>query len=113
MTNEPDFNSLDKQERLRLFRFVCSFAWADLEIADTERNYVQDLVEKLDMDEDERAQIKQWLELPPSPDDIDPTEIPREHRQLFLNAAVAMMQADGRVDAAEVETLSLFEQLLR
>jgi uncharacterized tellurite resistance protein B-like protein len=112
MSNDMDFSVLDREERMRLFRFVCSFAWADLEVADTERKYVNDLVERLEMDSDERTQILAMLELPPAPDDVDPTEIPNEHRQLFLNAMVGMMTADGRVDTAEVETLSLFGQLL-
>lgn len=107
-----DMNDLDTDDRLRLVRFVCSFAWADLEVADTERDFVAKMVRQLDLDDDERAQVEEWMERPPAPEDVDPTDIPPEHRQIFLNAALQMMGADGRVDSREVETFSLFEKLL-
>lgn len=104
---------LSSEERLSLLRFVCAFAWADLEIADNERSFVTDLARKLGADEDEIGQVESWLKIPPPAEDVDPTDIPSEHRQLFLNSAVQMISADGRVDSEEVEILSLFEQLLR
>jgi tellurite resistance protein len=104
---------LSSEDRLRLLRFACAFAWADLEVAKKERRFVADLAKGLGATEEELAQVKRWLKVPPDAEDIDPTEIPPEHRQLFLNAAVQMISADGRVDSEEVEILSLFEQLLR
>ena len=104
---------LSSEERLSLLRFVCAFAWADLEIADNERNFVTDLARKLGSSDDEIDQVQGWLKMPPPAEDVDPTDIPAEHRQLFLNMAVQMISADGRVDTEEVEILSLFEQLLR
>ena len=104
---------LSKEDRLRLVRFVCSFAWADLEVQDAERGFVQRLFEQLELDESEQAQAQQWLKLPPPPEDVDPTDIPQEHRDLFLVQVTQMMTADGVVDPNEMETLTLFEQLLR
>jgi len=104
---------LPKEDRLKLMSFVCSFAWADLEIQDGERDMVRKLVSQLGLEEDEASQVEEWLKVPPRAEDLDPNDIPIEHRQLFLNIALQMVGADGVVDSAEMENLSLLEQLLR
>jgi len=106
-------DALDREDRLQLMRFVCSFAWSDLEISEGERDFVVKLVDRLELDEDERAQVAEWLEVPPRADDLDPTDIPREHRELFLDAARAMILSDGTIDESEAENLIIFDQLLR
>jgi len=106
-------DSLDKEERLRLMKFICSFAWADLEVQDEERSFVHDMVERLHLGEAERALVNEWMEVPPPAEELDPSEIPVAHRQLFLDAARAMIVADGRVDHDEAENLVLLEQLMR
>lgn len=108
-----DIHDLDRDDRLRLMRFVCSFAWADLEVADSEKTFVRKLITELSLDDEERAEVEEYLRIPPAPEDIDPTDIPTEHRQLFLNTALKMVSADGVVDEREVENFALFEQLLR
>ena len=106
-------DALNKEDRLQLMRFVCSFAWADLEIADAERDFIVKMVVRLDLDEEEQEQVAQWLEVPPRADDLDPAEIPKEHRQLFLDAAKAMIMSDGNVEDVEAENLIILDQLLR
>ena len=106
-------SDLRKAERLKLMGFVCSFAWADLEIQDGERNLVRSLLNELAMDEDEVAQVEAWLKVPPRAEDVDPNDIPMEHRQLFLSTALQIVGADGKIDQAEMENLSLLEKLLR
>jgi len=106
-------DALDREDRLQLMRFVCSFAWADLEVSDGEREFIVKLVERLDLDEEERAQVAEWLEVPPRADEVDPTDIPREHRELFLDAARAMIMSDGTIEDVEAENLIIFDQLLR
>jgi uncharacterized membrane protein YebE (DUF533 family) len=106
-------DALDREDRLQLMRFVCSFAWADLEISDREREFIINMVARLDLDEEEQKQVNEWLEMPPSADELDPADIPREHRQLFLDAARALILADGDVDDAEAENLVILDQLLR
>lgn len=106
-------DALDREERLQLMRFVCSFAWADLEVTDGERDFVIRLVDKLDLDDDERRQVAKWLEVPPRADDLDPADVPREHRQLFLDAARAMILSNGRLGDVEAENLVILDQLLR
>ncbi|MEC7526023.1 MAG: TerB family tellurite resistance protein [Myxococcota bacterium] len=103
---------LDKEDRLRLMKFVCSFAWADLQIAESEVKMVQKLVRKLKLDDDEKKQVEQWLELPPTAEELDPTQIPQEHRALFLTTVREMIEVDGDIAEEEVENFELLEQLL-
>jgi uncharacterized membrane protein YebE (DUF533 family) len=106
-------DALNKEDRLQLVRFVCSFAWADLEIADAEREFIVNLVVRLKLDEEEQEQVAKWLEVPPRVDDLDPADIPLEHRQLFLDAARAIILSDGTVEDVEAENLIILDQLLR
>ena len=71
------------------------------------------LVDRLELGEDERSAVAQWLEVPPTADELDPADIPKEHRQLFLDAARAMILSDGEVDDVEAENLVILDQLLR
>ena len=43
----PSFSDLEGEDRLRLLRFVCSFAWADLEVDEAERGFVYKLIDQL------------------------------------------------------------------
>ncbi|MGB5348004.1 MAG: TerB family tellurite resistance protein [Polyangiales bacterium] len=106
-------DALNTEDRLQLMRFVCSFAWADLEITDREREFIVKMVIRLGLDDAEQEQVAQWLEVPPRADDLDPGDIPKEHRQLFLDAAKAMILSDGIVEDVEAENLVIFDQLLR
>ena len=103
---------LDREDRLRLMKFVCSFAWADLEIADQERRLVHRMVAKFGLAEDEKKQVARWLEVPPRAEEVDPALVPHAHRQLFLQAAREVIAADGEISEDERENLSLLEQLL-
>ena len=105
-------SDLDREDRLRLMKFVCSFAWADLQIAQSERTMVAKLMRKLRLDADEKAQVEEWLELPPPADELDPAQIPDEHRALFLTTAREMIEADGEIADEELENFELLEQLL-
>ena len=104
---------LSREDRLRLMRFVCSFAWADLEVKKTERALVQKMAKKLGLEEDELAQVKEWLQVPPCAEDVDPQSIPGAQRKLFLDAAREMIAVDGEIDPDEKESFAIFEQLLR
>jgi uncharacterized tellurite resistance protein B-like protein len=104
---------LSAKDRLRLMKFVCSFVWADLEVQRSERKFVADMVKKLHLTEEEAAQVKEWLKVPPRPEEVDPTQIPKEHRQMFLDTMRDVITADGEVARDEWENLALFEQLLR
>jgi uncharacterized tellurite resistance protein B-like protein len=100
-------------ERMNLLRFVCSFAWTDLKVTQQERDLVMRIAGALHLDATEAGRVAGWLERPPAADEVDPTQVPRAHRELFLAAAEEVLQADGRVVPAEREALALFRDLLQ
>ena len=103
---------LDGPARLQLMKFVCSFAWADLMVHPAERSFVGRLVSRLGLDADEEAQVRQWLRVPPEPESVDPTEIPRAHRRVFLAAIDGVIAADGEIAPEEREGVILLKELL-
>jgi len=104
---------LNRDERLLLLRFVCSFAWVDLEVRAAERAFVSRLTRRLDLDEDENRQVEMWLAQPPSPESVDPALVPKEHRMRFIRAIESVIAIDGEISAIERQQLLSFAQLLR
>jgi uncharacterized tellurite resistance protein B-like protein len=104
--------TLASEDRLRLMRFVCSFAWADLEIKTKERALIHRMVKELGLEPAEVQQVEGWLKMPPAAEEVDPATIPRAHREIVLKAVRRVIQADGNVDPEEAENLALLEQLL-
>jgi len=105
-------NKLSREERLGLMKFVCSFAWADLEVQKQERQFVHKMVRRLDLDAADKEQVDKWLEVPPPPEEVDPSTVPAQHRQLFLETIRALIAADDVFNPEERENLKLFEMLL-
>ena len=103
---------LTDDEKLRLLRFMCAFAWADLQISAREREFVVGLISRLGLSPDDAGRAVQWLDHPPAEEDLDPSEIPVEHRRLFLDAALEMLSKDGVIDALEAEHFAIFEALV-
>lgn len=106
-------DKLDREDRLRLMRFVCSFAWADLDVDAKERALVRKMAKQLGLDREELRDVEAWLKVPPRAEEVDPNSVPRAHRQIFLDAVRAIIAADGKIHLAEMENLTLFEQLLK
>lgn len=105
-------SQLSTQDRLRLMKFVCSFAWADLEVRPEERVYISRLIRRLELEPDEELRVHGWLDLPPSPESVDPALIPHEHRQIFVAAIEGLILSDGEVSPEESDNLQLLRQLL-
>ena len=105
-------NELDRATRLQLMRFVCSFAWADLEVRVAERAFVAGLIRRLDLNDAERDQVRAWLAIPPAPEALDPGRVPFEHRKLFLDEIEGVIISDGEVAPEERENLELLRELL-
>lgn len=105
-------DDMDRDQRLLLMKFVCAFAWTDLEIRDSERNFVNRLVKRLELDDADREQVEEWLSVSPAPSSVDPSRIPPEHRRTFLEAARAVVYADGEVDSEEREQLDKLRDAL-
>ncbi len=106
------YDELEWDDRLRLLRFACSFAWADLRVGEGERAWLEGLIDALELDEESREQAEAWLEHPPGEEALDPAEIPEAQRQLFLDVLGRMVVADGSVDPMELESYALLAQLL-
>ncbi len=105
-------NKLSREDQLRLMKFVCSFAWADLEVQDQEKTFVAKMVRRLELSDEDKKLVKGWLEVPPPPEEVDPSTVPVEHREVFLETIRALIAADDVFDPEEKENLKLFEQLL-
>jgi uncharacterized tellurite resistance protein B-like protein len=106
------FEALSTEHRVLLLKYACAFAWADLVVTDSERRFVTRLMDKMDLPQDERAQVDSWLAVAPSPQSVDPADVPREHRHLFIEAVRAMIYVDGTVDAEERESFDRFRAAL-
>jgi len=92
---------LSREHRMLLLKFVCAFAWTDLRIRDSERRFVERLLKHLSLSPDELKEVEGWLAVAPSPNEVDPSLVPKEHRHTFVEAARAMIYADGEIDDEE------------
>lgn len=104
---------LGRGERMRLMKFVCSFAWADLEIRPEERQFIRKMVARLALDDEEKKEVQAWLDLPPAPESIDPTLVPSAHRRVFIEAIKGVIASDGEIAPEEIENLRLFRDLVQ
>jgi len=102
------FDALSREERLLLLRFVCAFAWTDLEVTPRERAFVERLVKRLRLEGDDAEEVAGYLHVAPAPGSVSPSAIPVEHRRAFVESIRGVIYADGRVDPEEREQ---FEKL--
>ena len=105
-------DQLNRDDRLRLVKFVCSFAWADLKIRPEERIFVDHIVQSLELNDEDQSKVAGWMKIPPSPESIDPTRIPLAQRQLFIDSIEGVITSDGEVAPEERENLALLKELL-
>jgi len=92
---------LNAAERLLLLKYLCAFAWTDLVVTDAERRFVRRMVKHAELGESDAAQVEAWLDVAPSSASVDVRQVPREKRRVFIEAARALMHADGEVEAEE------------
>lgn len=105
-------DQLNREDRLRLVKFVCSFAWADLKIRPEEKNFVDHIVRSLNLNDEDQSKVEGWMTTPPSPESVDPTRIPLAQRELFLDSIEGVIISDGEVAPEERENLALLRDLL-
>jgi uncharacterized tellurite resistance protein B-like protein len=105
--------NLDAAARMNLLKFVCSFVWTDFQVTQAERDLVMRITGRLGLSDAETRKVAAWLEVPPPAEEIDPSDVPKAHRELFLKAAEMAIKADGKVAPVERDTLALFRELLR
>lgn len=106
-------SDLSRRDRRRLMKFICSFAWADLQIQPEERQFVARVVKRLELDELECSEVEEWLRVPPSAESVDPMQIPLAQRELFLDAIEGVIVSDGEVSPEERENFALLKDLLQ
>lgn len=111
-TSPAAIATLSVEDRLQLLKFVCAFAWADFKVKPAERELVGRIIQRCGLDGEESAQVEAWLQSPPNPDEIDPLDVPQEHRQLLLSLVLEMIAVDGEISPEESETYNLLTQLL-
>ena len=95
------FEQLSRDDRMLLLRFVCAFAWTDLEIRDGERKFVERLMERMQLSAEDRAEVAGYLHVAPAPEATNPKLVPPEHRRVFIDSIRALIYADGEVEAEE------------
>ena len=95
-----------------LLRFVCAFAWTDLEIRSGERKFVERLMDRMQLAEGDRREVDGYLHVAPAPEATNPKLVPREHRRIFIDALRALIYADGSVDAEERERFDRLQAAL-
>ena len=106
------FEDLSRDERFLLLRVLCSFAWADLEVTDSERRFVRRVVAMSQLDASDARQVEEWLDVSPSPGSADVAAVAPEHRRLFFEAVRALVYVDGKVDPDEAASLEKLKQSL-
>ena len=106
------FEQLSRDDRMLLLRFVCAFAWTDLEIRTGERKFVERLIERMQLSDDDRAEVQGYLHVAPAPETTNPKLVPREHRRIFVEAVRGLIYADGEVDAEERQRFELLQKAL-
>jgi len=105
-------DEFNREDRLRLVKFLCSFAWADLEVRNEERGFVKRVVQQLQLDDEDQLKVQGWLSLPPSPESVDPMLIPKAHRKIFLDSIEGVIVSDGVIAHEEQENFKLLKSLL-
>jgi uncharacterized tellurite resistance protein B-like protein len=102
---------LDDEERRKLLCFAASFAWADGEVAELERRFVEDLAARLGVANPPQA-VAGLLAQPPAPGEVDPASVRPALASLIRRIALDVIAADGRVDRAEMTMFELLDDLL-
>ncbi|MBX3228030.1 MAG: hypothetical protein KIT84_27605 [Labilithrix sp.] len=95
-------------DRALALRIAASFLWADLEIAESERNFLTNLARELDVEED----VDALLACPPEPERIDPNEIGPHTAGLVRDVALRAIASDGHVHEEEMLMFDLLDDLL-
>jgi hypothetical protein len=108
MVTATTFSTSDRKQVLR---FAASFLWADLEVADSERRFLNELARELDV-HDAPTEVEALLSRPPVPEEIDPTSVTPAVADFVRQAALRAIAADGRVATEEMMMFELLDDLL-
>jgi uncharacterized membrane protein YebE (DUF533 family) len=101
-------DELTEAEQIELMRFLCSFAWADGEVHDTERTVLEQVLGGLTLSPEARADAQAWLSEPPDMEGFDFGAISPEKRSAFIDQAFAVAAAHDGLGAQEIRHLKMF-----
>lgn len=104
-------NELDANARRGLMKLAVHAAWSDLTVVPQEREVVLGLAKRLELGEDEVAEVLGWLKGPPP--ELDPYHLPRDHKELLCAVLLDVVEADGVLAPEECETLRLIREFLQ
>jgi len=96
-------DNFSPEDRLLLLKFLCAFAWTDLRVTDRERAFIEHVMNRLSLSDDERDQVHDWLLVAPAPSSVTASQVPAEHRRAFIETIRALIYSDGSVDSEERE----------
>ena len=103
---------LDRTTRMQLLRVLAAAAWVDGEVQDHERAFIQKVLDKLPIGQDERTAALKYLDVPPHPAEADPRKIPPEYREALVKLVWQLIGADGQVSDDEMQAVKDLEELL-
>jgi uncharacterized tellurite resistance protein B-like protein len=103
---------LSQAQRQRVLKFGVSSAWADLSLDSREVAVLFDIADELALDDEGRTRFLSWLSEPPPPEEVDPTKVMQEERELCISVASRVIAADGRKTEEEEAFLALLTELL-
>lgn len=103
----PAIASLNRGSRHAIVSIAATFLWADLEMHDTERDFLSALARELDVDLD-----PDLLQRPPAPEDVDPSRVDPRAANAVRSAALRAIASDGRVAPSEMRLFDLLDELL-
>ena len=106
-----DLNELNAGARRSLMMLACHAAWSDLAVVQAERDVVTALAKRLQLDEAALADVNRWLAGPPP--EIDPYDLPREHKEVLCATLLEVVEADGVLAPEECETLRLVREFMQ
>jgi len=101
--------ALSLDDRPKVLRFAATFLWADLELADDERQFFSKLARELEVD---AAQADALISRPPIPEDIDPNAMSVATADVIRQVALQAIASDGEVHELEMQMFELLDDLL-
>ena len=100
-----------EDRKMMLFRFLCAFAWADFVIQTEEVEMIERLMISLNLSEENRQHVREWLVSPPRAEEVDPYLIPLDQQSVLLEAAQAIVLSDGELHPREAELLTSLKRI--
>jgi hypothetical protein len=74
--------------------------------------FVKRVVQRLGLNDEDEVKIQGWLSVPPDPESVDPMQIPRAHRRIFLDSIEGVIVSDGVITPEERESFDVLKTLL-